>query len=149
MMIRDSRQSDMGDMYRIALASLDENYSPEIFSYFSMQWPSGQMVMCSPDGTVAGFISSVKLDSSTVRIMMFAVDPRFRGRGIGTRLLSALRMRAMMEGMTAIVLEVRTGNERAIAFYRNNGFVPSGVLEGFYNDGGPAVRMIGRVQLNI
>lgn len=148
-MIREFRPSDIGSLYDIALASLDESYQPEIFRYFHSQWPAGQLVMCLPDGTVVGFVSSVKQDMRTVRIMMLAVLPRFRSMGIGRRLMDALRARAAIEGVSVMTLEVRTTNRRAISFYTENGFLPSGTLEGFYNDGGSALRMVGNVQLNI
>ena len=142
MIVRDFRQSDISDLYRIASLSLDEEYAPEIFDYFRLQWPAGQLVVCLPDGRVVGFISSSKMDMSTAKIMLFAMDHNYRGSGAGTRLLDALKMKARMEGIRTMILEVRPTNMRAVSFYRHRGFVPAGVLERFYNDGGPAIRMI-------
>ena len=144
MIVRDFRLSDISDLYRLASLSLDEEYAPEIFNYFHMQWPAGQLVVCLPDGRVVGFISSTRTDGDA-RIMLFAVDPMYQGRGAGSRLLDALRMRARMNGIHTLTLEVRNNNIRAISFYRHRGFMTSGVLERFYNDGGSAVRMTGYV----
>lgn len=148
-MIRDFRLSDIDDVYRIASASLDESYSPDVFKYFYMQWPAGQLVLCTPNDIPIGFISSAKIDRDTARIMMFAVDPMFRSRGLGRTLINAFRNKALIDGIRIITLEVRETNERAIRFYRKNGFMPSELLPGFYNDGGTAVKMLSSVQLNI
>lgn len=47
-----------------------------------------------------------------------------RGRGIGARLLAALREAARARGIARVALNVWTFNERARAFYRAHGFVP-------------------------
>jgi len=148
-MIRELRVNDIPEIHIIAALSLDEIYSPEVFEYFTMQWRPGQLVAFSADGCPVGFVSSAKIGRDTVRIMMLAVDPAHRSRGIGRELIAALRMRAMLEGITNITLEVRDTNTQAISFYRSNGFIPLKIEERFYNDGGSALRMIGRVQLNI
>ena len=145
MIVRDFRPSDISDLFRLASLSLDEEYAPEIFNYFHLQWPSGQLVICLPDGRIIGFISAARMDPGEARIMLFAVDPVYQSRGAGTKLLDALRMKARMEGIHTIMLEVRTTNMRAVSFYRHRGFTPLGVLERFYNDGGSAVKMVGHI----
>lgn len=149
MIVRSTRPEDTMHLYRIASMSLDEEYAPEMFSYFLMQWSSGQLVVCGYDNVPIGFIAASKINTITARIMMFAVDPAYRNQGAGTLLLNALRQRALMEGIRTILLEVRSTNVRAVSFYRRHGFTPSGILERFYNDGGNAVKMIGSAQLNI
>lgn len=147
-MLRELRPDDVPYLYDITMRSLDETFSPEIFTYFGMHWPSGQIVACNPVGVPVGFLFSMKQEGSA-RIMMFAVAPEYRGRGIGRRMLSAFRTKAMMEGLRKIVLEVRDTNTGAIDFYKKNGFTVFGVQENFYNDGGNALTMVSPVQLNI
>jgi Acetyltransferases len=142
MIIRTSRQGDFGEMYRITLESLDEIFQPDIFHYFQMQWPSGQLSACTLDDRPVGYLSAIRSEPSTARIMMFAVRPNARSKGIGNMLLSAFRQRAMLDGIRTITLEVRPANSRAISFYTRNGFSQAGTIERFYNDGGPAVKMI-------
>ena len=149
MIVRDYRPEDMRHLYRIAALSLDQEYAPEMFAYFQTQWPSGQIVACGYDGVPMGFLSSVLTDGRSARIMMFAVDPGHRSRGIGTQILSAFRQKAMMHGIRTITLEVRAGNAAVISFYRKRGFVPCGILERFYTDGGDAMKMTSSPQLNI
>ena len=149
MIIREFRHDDTYYLHRIASLSLDEEYAPEIFPYFHGQWPSGQVVACGYDDVPVGFISAVLTEPSSARIMMFAVDPEHRSRGVGSGIMAAFRQRAAMHGVRSITLEVRIQNEDAISFYRKRGFIPCGVLQGLYRDGGDALRMTSSVQLNI
>jgi len=149
MIIRDYRHDDMYHIHRIAALSLDQEYAPEMFDHFRSQWPSGQIVACGYDDVPVGFISSVMTDRSSARIMMFAVDPEHRSCGVGAKMLNAFRQKALMQGLRNIVLEVRVSNVAAISFYRKRGFVPCGILERFYTDGGDAMSMMAPAQLNI
>ena len=142
MIMRASRQGDFGELYRITLDSLDEVFQPDIFHYFQMQWPSGQLCACTLDDRPVGYLSAIRSEPSVARIMMFAVRPNARSKGIGNMLLSAFKQRAMLEGIRTITLEVRPTNSRAISFYARNGFSQAGTMERFYNDGGSAVKMV-------
>lgn len=50
-------------------------------------------------------------------------QPHFgRGKGIGTRLMETITKEAELLGARMIVLETQSCNEKAIAFYKKNGF---------------------------
>jgi len=149
MMIREYDHRDSSRLYEISCSSLDQIYNEEMFSYFHMQWPKGQMVACDYSGRPMGFISSARIDMSHARIMMFAVDRDHRSSGVGSKLLAELKHVAMMNGIGHISLEVRQTNTRAIGFYRRHGFVTTDILRNYYTDGGDAVKMGLMVQLNI
>jgi len=53
-----------------------------------------------------------------------AVDPAWRGRGIGTRLLEAVVALARERGHCKVTLEVREDNAGAMTLYRRLGFGP-------------------------
>jgi ribosomal-protein-alanine N-acetyltransferase len=63
-----------------------------------------------------------------------AVDPLWQGRRIATRLMSALCHHALSRNTSALTLEVRVSNERAIALYRRFGFAPAGVRKNYYSE---------------
>ncbi len=130
----------------IALSSLDEKYEPSVFQFFHTAWPKGQLVACDDIGRPVGFLFSTKIQNSKARIMMIAVAPSLRGKGIGQQLLDSLRMNARMAGINGLTLEVRPSNVDAIMFYKRNGFVENETLNNFYQDGGEAIRMNGPVQ---
>ncbi|MBZ0270461.1 GNAT family N-acetyltransferase [bacterium] len=63
----------------------------------------------------------------------FGVAPDMRGRGIGARLIDAMRDAAIKRGLSLLEADVDIDNERAMAFYRRLGFEiaktkPAGLL---------------------
>lgn len=62
-----------------------------------------------------------------------AVDPRYRGRGIGRRLVLAMLEHA---AGAPVYLEVRTDNEPALALYGSEGFEIIGTRRGYYRPSG-------------
>ena len=146
--IRGYMKGDSDDLFNIAMNSFDEFFDPSIFSYYDSQWHNGQLVACDITGKPIGFITSDRVGSRKVRILLFGVLPEYRNNGVGKQLLDAFRMRAMMEGYISITLEVRTSNQSARRFYRRNGFVETDILPHYYRDGGDGVRMSAPVQNN-
>ncbi|GIT91044.1 molybdopterin-guanine dinucleotide biosynthesis protein MobC [Jannaschia pagri] len=57
------------------------------------------------------------------------VDATQRGRGLGTRLLSAVKDLAAAKGLTRVRLDVIDSNPRARALYERSGFVPCGTSD--------------------
>ncbi len=77
----------------------------------------------------------------SARLYTLAVAPDARGRGVGTRLLSACEAAAAAAGCAAMRLEVRAANAGARAFYRGRGYRPIAILPGYYEGGGDGIRM--------
>lgn len=140
-MIRSMRLNDMNDLYDITLMSLDQAFLPDVFFGFYQMWPEGQFVSSDFIGKAIGYLCSVKTESGGARIMMFAVHPQYRGRGLGTELMDALILRARMEGLRYITLEVREENISSRKFYKGRGFIELEVLNRYYSDGGNGIRM--------
>jgi len=53
-----------------------------------------------------------------------AVDQRYQGRGIGSALLADAALRVLRSDMKALALIVEAKDEKAVAFYRLQGFTP-------------------------
>jgi [ribosomal protein S18]-alanine N-acetyltransferase len=68
-------------------------------------------------------------------IITLDVVPELRRRGIAEALMSEAERRAQMDGCAALVLHVFTGNEVAIRFYADMGFVRLHQVEEFYGPG--------------
>jgi ribosomal-protein-alanine N-acetyltransferase len=64
-------------------------------------------------------------------LLLLAVDPVFRGRGLGTLLLEHLIGAARSNGSDRIFLEMRRDNP-AEQLYRNLGFAPVGKRPNYY-----------------
>lgn len=67
-------------------------------------------------------------------ITTVAVDPEFRGRKIGSRLLLGLLEEAWLRGATRATLEVREHNEQAKRLYARYGFKQAGIRKKYYSD---------------
>ncbi len=69
-------------------------------------------------------------------ITVIAVDPPYRGRGIGELLLNSLIDAAFDMGANALTLEVRDSNTVAQQLYLKYGFLPAGKRKRYYTDNG-------------
>ena len=69
-------------------------------------------------------------------ISNIAVHPRYTGKGVGFALMRAAQEYCREAGIKTLHLEVRIGNEQAIALYRKCGFVRTGMRRGYYGDNG-------------
>jgi ribosomal-protein-alanine N-acetyltransferase len=67
-------------------------------------------------------------------ITTFAIDPAWRRRRLGERLLLALLDRAIDRGAREATLEVRVSNLAARRLYERYGFRPVGVRPRYYSD---------------
>lgn len=64
-------------------------------------------------------------------LLLFAVDPAHRGRGLGQAMLSGLSVAAKARGAKRLLLEMRRGNP-AERLYRTFGFLPIGERPNYY-----------------
>jgi len=69
-------------------------------------------------------------------ITTFAVDPRWRRRGVGEWLLLGLLARAVERNAREATLEVRLSNMPARRLYEKYGFRPVGIRPRYYSDNG-------------
>lgn len=65
-------------------------------------------------------------------VASLAVEPRCRGRGIGSRLVDAVVSEAGRRRVEGLYLEVRESNAAARGLYRAHGFVEVGRRRGYY-----------------
>jgi ribosomal-protein-alanine N-acetyltransferase len=70
-----------------------------------------------------------------VHIFRIAVDPAWRRRGVGGRLVAACLESARGRGLSAAMLEVRRSNTEALKLYRKFGFQVAAARPGYYSDG--------------
>lgn len=82
-------------------------------------------------GTVTGYIG-MYVSPPEGEITNVAVAENFRNRGCGKKLLCAMQNWAGDNGITRIVLEVRSSNDAAVHVYLGAGFYTLGVRKNFY-----------------
>lgn len=93
-------------------------------------------------GRVVGYIAVMDIDKDTSKIVSLAVKKEFRGRGIGTKLLSTAIERCKERGKKKILLEVRVSNYIAQRLYKKMGFEIVDVIPNYYQDGEDAYLMV-------
>ena len=75
-------------------------------------------------------------------LVLLAVQPQLRRRGIGRRLVDWLMESAVAAGMASVHLELRADNEAARRFYRALGFSETVLMPKYYDGREAAMRMI-------
>ena len=102
--------------------------------------PNTHYLLAGPDGQApregdeaAGFVLS-RGAFDEEELLLIAVDPRFRGRGIGAALMERFIAAAAARGAVRQFLEMREGNT-AERLYRRHGFVTIGRRKAYYRRG--------------
>lgn len=99
----------------------------------AMDWPGALLLSAldrgDPDAPLGFVLTRTILDET--EILLIAVAPEARRRGIGRRLLEAVIARAKQAGIS-LFLEVRADNSAALEMYRALNFKPVGVRRGYY-----------------
>lgn len=86
------------------------------------------------DGEPAAGFALSRCVADEEELLLIAVDPAHRGRGIGSALLGRFLGAARTRGVTRLFLEMREGN-RAEALYRRYGFESVGRRRHYYRRG--------------
>ena len=133
--LRNFHPRDIPRIAEIVAEALREHYEPSLYTSLSQQWPAGFLVAQDRSGVPQAFLLGVSQVPGEARVLMFAVDARWRERGIGARLMDVFMGRAKSLGMARVTLEVRVGNTTAIRFYTRYGFSVHDLLRGYYSDG--------------
>ena len=114
---------------------------------FAVPWPDdayrhelttnrlASYIVARTDDALVGFAGLwVMVDEA--HVTTFAVDPRWRRRGVGERLLLTLLDIAVARKAREATLEVRLSNMPARRLYEKYGFRPVGIRPRYYSDNG-------------
>ena len=99
--------------------------------------PGVRLLLATVDDQPAGF-SLTRAIAGEAELLLLAVAPSCRRRGVSGALLRAVIADARAAGVTKLHLEVRAGND-AVALYTSAGFARIGERRGYYRgrDGRP------------
>lgn len=87
-----------------------------------------------PEGAPAAGFALTRGAVDEEELLLIAVLPELRGRGIGATLLNRVIAAARGRGATRLFLEMREGNS-AESLYRRHGFTPVGRRRNYYRRG--------------
>ena len=102
--------------------------------------PATNVIVAENGTDVVGFAVMQYLDSEA-HLLLFGVEPVYRLRGIGSRLLAWLEATATTAGIEMIFLEARAASKVARAFYQARGYRELTLMHRYYSGREDAIRI--------
>jgi [ribosomal protein S18]-alanine N-acetyltransferase len=138
--IRRATRVDIPDLERLVHESAADHWTVEqITAEFDRA--ASTLYVASCELSACGF-AVVMRAAQEADLLLIAIHPDFRRRGIAAGLLRFIQSDASSSGIDKLCLEVRSTNDGAIALYRQAGFVVAGIRKGYYErDGEDALVM--------
>ncbi len=137
--IREAEPADLKEIYSIEKRSFSDPWTPSQI-LFEIVYRYSKGFVIEIEGRVVAFIFAM-IVSDEAHIGDFAVDPDFRRRGLGEKLLRYFLDFAKERGVKRVVLEVRKSNLPARGLYEKCGFREVGVRKRYYKNGEDAIVM--------
>ena len=142
--IRLAASDDAADIAQLSRHAIEQglawSWTPRRVTH-CLQDPTTNVIVKRERSALTGF-SIMRYGDDEAHLLLLAVAPALRRRGIGSELLQWLETTARVAGLRAIRLELRTGNAPARAFYRSRGFEETGQITGYYQGLEDATRMV-------
>lgn len=94
-----------------------------------------EYIVAELDGKIVAY-AGAWVSFNQAEVMHVAVEPKFRGQGLGTLIFGELIKAVKIRGAASITLEVRPSNIAAIKLYESFGLRSVGRRKGYYLDNG-------------
>lgn len=135
MKFRAAKNSDISALVSLENSSFDsDQLSERNFKYF-IDLSHGEILVLDDGGIIAGYgILLFHRGTALSRLYSLAVNPKYRGKGIGKKLMEKLEAAAAEEGSTYLRLEVKVSNKKAIALYESLGYRKFAMKKDYYQD---------------
>lgn len=138
--LRDARPADLPGLLALEAGFPGDRLSSRQYRYH-LGNPRARLRVLVVGGEVVGSsLTLFRAGSTRARLYSIAVDPAWRGRGLGTRLLADAEAGARARGCRYLRLEVRADNAAAITLYEEAGYRRIGRIARYYEDGAGAWR---------
>src|SRR5215216_507294 len=133
MEIQPASIRDLGALRRLEHACFDKDAWPLLDLMAVLTWPDVIRLKAVENGEMIGFIAGDPRRSQGVAwIATLAVDPSYRRRGIGLKLLKACEAQVKL---SHVKLTVRISNDAAISLYKKAGYRTVDIWKKYYSDG--------------
>ena len=133
MKLHQFEEEDLDSLMDFLDDNLTENYRKEVFLNIKKKWPEG-FLLIKDQQKIIGVGCGAILPNEKLRILIIALEKKYQGKGLGTKLMDQMISAATIFGITKVTLEVRKDSQ-AINFYRRLGFSSVDVLPCYYQDG--------------
>jgi len=136
-----ARVGDLAAVMRVMDAAFEPAYGEawsgaQLLTLFAL--PSARICLAWDGEQACGF-SAARVAGPESELLLLAVDPAFRGRGIGALLMDDWRAWATEQGAEDYFLEMRADND-AVHLYESAGFSECGRRPAYYRGSDGVVR---------
>lgn len=136
--VRRCKWEDLNRVLEIERTSFNQPYDRNVFIHYLMN-ESERFLVAEVNNFLVGYIISSILNNVGL-IISLAVDNKWRGKGIGKKLLE-VALQQLSNKVNRVELQVRVSNESALRFYLNFGFKIEKRIKEYYPDGEDAYLM--------
>lgn len=137
---RDGVTADIKDIERLENICFSDPWSYESIRQEIESNDLANYRIITMDGKFAGYCGYWVVGDEC-GITNVAIDPEFRGLGLGTQLVRNVMEDGENQNLAGFTLEVRVSNQAAIGLYEKLGFKNEGIRPGYYMDGEDAIIM--------
>ena len=109
-----------------------------------LKTPATTSLLARANDEVAGFVIGMTDDYAEMKlghVLTIDVIPKYRRKGIATKLLQKIERELQNSGVKTSYLEVRKDNVAARKLYQKLGYREIEVLKDYYSRGGDGVRL--------
>jgi len=140
--IRLASSFDLDELIRLEKAGFDKDLFTDDQIEYLLTRAHSTVFMAESDGAIAGAAYMLWRTSLPIgRLYNIVVNPVFRGKGIGRALMEECELESARRGCNRMLLEVRSDNSSAIAFYKKYGYTAIDSLPDYYEDGMAGIKM--------
>ncbi len=127
------RLENLDEVLKIATASFSQPWTKTMFENEILKNPFSEQFLVKVGGKNAGYLCMWSLFDEA-HILDIAIDPQFRRKGIGEKvILNAIEI-TKEKKIKKIFLEVRASNEAAKSLYKKVGFLKIAERKGYYSN---------------
>ena len=130
---RYMEESDLDSIMDIESQAFSPPWSRKAFLLEITNNLLAKYIVAEIDGHIVGY-GGVWIIVDEGHITNIAVGQKYRGKGIGSKLLEGLIQICRDRNVTAMTLEVRESNKVAQNLYKKYGFKEYGTRKGYYQD---------------
>jgi ribosomal-protein-alanine N-acetyltransferase len=151
--LRRFRPGDLGKVMEIEKSSFSNRkaWPKKYFENLHRKYPEG-FIVAENESRIIGYTigrpskqslrdARGQAKNGEAKIISLAVEPSWRGKGIGTKLTNFLINHLKKRGVKEIFLHVRTQNKTGVSFYQNLGFKILKTIKNYYRNGDNAYLM--------
>ena len=112
--------SHLADRFEASIATALRQEIDIVARYYAAH--DGPFLVATARGDLVGMFGLEQAEPCVTELRRMYVDPRFRGRGIGRKLLARAEIEARMAGRTRMILSTSELQSAALELYRQAGY---------------------------